>query len=71
MNLLRKSILWMMLLFVIAPASGCAVLGGDYCASIQRPFEWRSDAEIDETPIRVVRYIETDAEIWRMMGCGR
>lgn len=30
----------------------------------QRPFQWRSDAEIDATPIRVLRYVETEAETW-------
>lgn len=38
--------------------------GGSYCAAAQRPFQWRSDAEIDATPIRVLRYVETEAETW-------
>ena len=55
----------MMMLCVIVLASGCATpRGGSYCAAAQRPFQWRSDAEIDTTPIRVVRYVETDAETW-------
>lgn len=55
----------MMLLCGIALASGCATpRGGSYCAAAQRPFEWRSGAEIDSTPIRVLRYVETEAETW-------
>lgn len=30
----------------------------------QHDFQWRSDAEIDATPIRVLRYVETEAETW-------
>lgn len=55
----------MMMLCAIALVSGCGTLrGGSYCAAAQRPFVWRSDAEIDATPIRVLRYVETEAEIW-------
>lgn len=55
----------MMMLCVIALASGCGtVRGGSYCAAAQRPFQWSSDAEIDATPIRVLRYVETEAETW-------
>ena len=39
-------------------------MGGSYCAAAQRPFQWRSDAEIEATPIRVLRYAETEAETW-------
>lgn len=54
-----------MMLCVIVLASGCATQqGGSYCAAVQRPFQWRSDAEIDATPIRVLRYVETEAETW-------
>ncbi len=54
-----------MMLCVIALVSGCGTLGGgSYCAAVQRPFMWRSDAEIDATPIRVLRYVETEAETW-------
>ncbi len=55
-----------MLLCVIALAlGGCATpKGGSYCAAAQRPFQWRSDAEIDATPVRVMRYVETEAETW-------
>lgn len=54
-----------MMLCVIALVSGCATQkGGSYCSAAQRPFKWRSDAEIDSTPIRVLRYIETEAETW-------
>lgn len=54
-----------MMLCVIALASGCAdIKGGSYCSTVQRPFEWRSDAEIDATPIRPLRWIETEAETW-------
>lgn len=52
-----------MLLSVIALASGCATTGGDYCL-LTSPFQWRSDAEIDQTPVRVVRHIEREAETW-------
>lgn len=45
--------------------AGCATpRGGSYCVAAQRPFQWRSDAEIDATPIRVLRYVETEAETW-------
>lgn len=55
----------MMMLCAISLASGCAALkGGSYCAAAQHPFVWRSDAEIDATPIRVVRYVETEVETW-------
>lgn len=55
----------MMMLCVTALVSGCATqLGGSYCAAAQRPFQWRSDTEIDATPIRVLRYVETEAETW-------
>jgi hypothetical protein len=55
----------MMMLCVIVLVSGCAIQqGGSYCATAQRPLQWRSEAEIDATPIRVLRYVETEAEIW-------
>lgn len=55
----------MTVLCVIVLVSGCATpLGGSYCAAAQRPFVWRSDAEIDATPIRVLRYVETETAIW-------
>lgn len=58
----------MMMLCAIALVSGCAApKGGSYCAAAQRPFEWRSDAEIDATPIRVVRYTEENALIWNRL----
>nr|BDD43732.1 hypothetical protein 1 [bacterium] len=64
MQLKRLSV-WMMMLCVTALASGCGtVRGGSYCGAAQRPFQWRSDAEIDATPIRVLRYVETEAETW-------
>lgn len=54
-----------MMLCVTVLVSGCGTLGGgSYCAAAQRPFQWRSDAEIDATPIRVIRYVETEAETW-------
>ena len=54
-----------MIVCVIMLASGCATpRGGSYCAAAQRPFVWRSDAEIDATPIRVLRYVETEAITW-------
>jgi len=71
MNLLRKSIVWTILVFVIAPVAGCVTVGGSYCDAAQQPFEWRSDAEIDATPARVIRYIETEAGTWVRMGCAR
>lgn len=63
----------MMMLCVIVLVSGCATpKGGSYCAAAQRPFQWRSDAEIDATPIRVLRYVETEAETWaRLCRVGR
>jgi hypothetical protein len=64
MQLKRLSVR-MMMLCVVALASGCATQqGGSYCAAAQRPFQWRSDAEIDATPIRVLRYVEIEAETW-------
>lgn len=60
-----------MMLCVIALVSGCATpKGGSYCAVAQRPFQWRSDAEIDSTPIRVLRHVETEAELWKRL-CQR
>lgn len=64
MQLKRLSV-WMMMPCVIALVSGCAApQGGSYCAAAQRPFQWRSNTEIDTMPIRVLRYIETEAETW-------
>lgn len=61
----------MMMLSVIALASGCGNLrNADYCSAAQRPFQWRSDAEIDATPIRVIRHIEAEADIWHSNKCG-
>lgn len=55
----------MMMLCVTVLVSGCAApTGGSYCAAAQRPFQWRSEAEIDATPIRVLRYVETESETW-------
>lgn len=51
--------------FVIVLAGGCAsnkVV--DYCAVAQKPFQWDSISEVDATPIRPLRYIETGAEIY-------
>ena len=54
-----------MMLCVTVLVSGCGTLrGGSYCAAAQRPFQWRSGAEIEVTPIRVLRYVETEAETW-------
>lgn len=36
----------------------------DHGAVAQKLFQWQSDAEIDATPIRVVRYVEKEADIW-------
>lgn len=55
---------------VIALESGCVTPGGSYCQVAQRPFEWRSDAEIDATPIRPLRWIETEAATWEG-ACGK
>lgn len=41
--------------------------GGSYCVTAQRPFQRRSDAEIDATPMRVLRYIEQSALIWQRL----
>lgn len=70
MRRLRKLIVWMTVIYASVLASGCATPpSGDYCGIAQRPFEWRSDAEIDAAPIRALRYIETDAQIWVSQGC--
>lgn len=62
----------MMMLCVTVLVSGCGTLGGgSYCAAAQRPFQWRSDAEIDATPIRVLRYVETEAETWERLCATR
>lgn len=37
---------------------------GSYCAAAQRPFQWRSDAEIDAMPIRMLRHVEMEAQTW-------
>ncbi|XJC79667.1 hypothetical protein ACHFCA_52950 (plasmid) [Delftia tsuruhatensis] len=68
---LKRLSAWMMIACVIALVSGCAIQhGGSYCAAAQRPFQWRSDAEIDVTPIRVLRYVETEAETWGRLCQG-
>ena len=60
-----------MLCGIVLVLAGCATpRGGSYSAAAQRPFQWRSDAEIDATPIRVLRYVETEAETWAQQ-CGR
>lgn len=64
MQLKRLSV-WTMTFCAIVLASGCgATRGGSYCGAAQRPFLWRSDAEIDATPIRVLRYVEVESETW-------
>lgn len=61
----------MMLCVTVLALGGCvAPRGGSYCAAAQRPFQWRSDVEIDATPIRVVRYVEIEAKTWWQM-CQR
>lgn len=58
----------MMLCVTVLVLAGCATpRGGSYCAVAQRPFEWRSDAEIGATPIRVARYVETEATAWERL----
>lgn len=57
------------MLSVIGLVSGCGTVSGNYCAVAQKPFEWRSDAEIDATPIRVLRHIEEGADLHRRV-CG-
>ncbi|SUU81913.1 Uncharacterised protein [Alcaligenes faecalis subsp. faecalis] len=53
---LKRLSAWMMRLRVVALVSGCGALRGDsYCATAQRPFQWRLDVEIEATPIRVLR----------------
>lgn len=59
------------MLFVSLLVSGCETLRGNYCSAAQPPFQWRSDEEINATPIRVVRYIETDAIIWDANKCPK
>ncbi|WP_369326586.1 hypothetical protein AB6N01_00665 [Alcaligenes nematophilus] len=59
---LKRLSAWMTMLCATVLASGwVAAKGGSYCAAAQRPFQWRFDAEIDATPIRVLRYVETEA----------
>lgn len=58
------------MLSVIALVSGCGTLSGNYCKIAQKPYQWKSDAEIDTTPIGPLRYIETDADVWNSQGCG-
>ena len=70
MKLLRKLSLWMMLLSVTGLVSGCESLPAEYCTTAQNPFRWESDVEIDATPIRPLRWIETEAAIWERV-CGR
>lgn len=54
-----------MLASVTALVAGCTIAPvRDYCEITQKPFKWQSDKEIDDTPIRPLRYIETDAEIY-------
>jgi hypothetical protein len=56
------------MLFVVALASGCAnPTTSSYCVVAQRPFQWQSDTEIDQTPIRVVRYIESGAAAYKRL----
>ena len=58
----------MMLCVTALALAGCATpSGGSYCAAAQGPFQWRSDAEIEATPIRVLRYVETEAETWERL----
>lgn len=65
---LKRLSTWTMVLCVIMLVSGCAANRGvSYCAAAQRPFKWRFDAEIDVMPIRVLRYMETEAETWRIL----
>ena len=71
MRHLQRWIVWMTILSASSLVSGCVTLGGNYCAAAQPPFEWRSDEEIDASPIRVVRYIEADALIWARNGCNK
>lgn len=60
-----------MMLCASVLASACATpAGGNYCQIAQRPFEWRSDAEIDATPIRPMRWIEVEAATWARV-CGQ
>lgn len=58
----------MMLLSVVALMTGCASpTTSSYCVVAQHPYVWQSDAEIDKTPIRVVRYIENGAATWKRL----
>lgn len=51
--------------FALVLASGCANQAtGNYCDIAQKPFQWRDDEEINATPVRVIRYIETGAAIY-------
>lgn len=57
------------MLYVIGHVSACATVPSNYCAIAQPPFEWRSDAEIDATPIRPLRYIE-EADVLYKKQCS-
>lgn len=65
MRRLQRLIAWMTTLCVSLLVSGCVVLkDSDYCSRALHPFEWRTDSEIDQTPPRVIRYVEAQARIW-------
>lgn len=61
-----KLMRYLMMLSVTVLVAGCAnnKAPGDFCAIAQKPFEWHSDAEIDTTPIRPLRYIEEGAALY-------
>lgn len=65
----RKLIRWTMLLCVIALVSGCETVPANYCAIAQKPYQWKSDAEIDATPIGPLRHIEEGASLYKRQGC--
>ena len=55
-KLIRKSMLWAILLFVVTQASGCAVLSGSYC-DLEQPIWWSDMAELEATPTPIVRQV--------------
>lgn len=56
---------WMMMLFAIGLATGCAVkTGGSYC-DLTKPIWWESSAELDATPDGIVRQVVAHNETWQ------
>lgn len=69
----EKPIRWTMLLCVSGLLTGCATVKpvGDFCDVTPPPFEWHTVEEIDATPARALRYIETQAAVWAALCAHR